>query len=368
MSDSTSVHPLPFDPAFEQVPDDEAETSAKLVEAMRSILDKTSADYGHAVRSVHAKSHGLLRGEIEVLDGLPAELAQGAFARAGVLPVAMRFSTNPGDILDDSVSTPRGLAIKIIGVEGERLAGSEGDVTQDFVMNNAPAFTAATPKAFLSNLKLLAKTTDKAPDAKKVLSKVLRGVEAAVEVVGGESGTLKSLGGHPETHILGETFYTAVPVLWGPYFAKLSVAPRSPELVALKDAPLDVNDKPNGLRDAVNEFFTSQSAEWEVRVQLATDIGLMPVEDASKIWSEDDSPYVTVAYLRASAQPAWTDERSAVVDDGLAFSPWHGLQAHRPIGGVMRARKPSYEMSSGFRGQFNGCPMHEPRAPLDFPE
>jgi hypothetical protein len=29
----------------------------------------------------------------------------------------MRFSTIPGDILDDSVSAPRGLAIKIIGVE-----------------------------------------------------------------------------------------------------------------------------------------------------------------------------------------------------------------------------------------------------------
>lgn len=36
----------------------------------------------------------------------------------------MRFSTNPGDMLDDKVSTPRGLAIKLIGVEGARLPGS----------------------------------------------------------------------------------------------------------------------------------------------------------------------------------------------------------------------------------------------------
>jgi len=48
----------------------------------------------------------------------------------------MRFSTLPGDVLDDSVSTPRGLAMKVIGVEGERLEGSEGDVTQDFVLIN----------------------------------------------------------------------------------------------------------------------------------------------------------------------------------------------------------------------------------------
>jgi hypothetical protein len=38
-------------------------------------LETTSQDYHHAVRSVHAKSHGLLDGELTVLDSLP--LAQG---------------------------------------------------------------------------------------------------------------------------------------------------------------------------------------------------------------------------------------------------------------------------------------------------
>jgi hypothetical protein len=34
----------------------------------------------------------------------------------------MRFSTDPGGIPDESVSTPRGLTIKMIWAEGERLA------------------------------------------------------------------------------------------------------------------------------------------------------------------------------------------------------------------------------------------------------
>lgn len=271
----------------------------------------------------------------------------------------MRLSTNPGDVLSDSVSTPRGLAIKIADVEGERLQGSKTQTTQDFVMINAPAFTAATPKAFLSNLKLLAKTTDRAPTGKKVLSAVLRGAEKVVEAVGGESGTLKSLGGHPETHILGETFYSCVPVLYGPYFAKLSIAPVSPKLRALTDVPLAVNGHPDALRDAVNEFFATQKGECEVRVQLATDIEKMPIEDASVQWPEDESPYVAVARIRAASQPAWDEARSVAFEDGLAFSPWHGLAAHRPLGGVMRSRKPAYEMSSEFRGTFNGCPMHK---------
>jgi len=360
MSSTAPTRPLPFDPSFEQIPEDEAETIRELGEAIHAIMEKTYGDSGHATRGVHAKSHGLLQGEIEVLGGLPPELAQGAFAKAGIHPVVLRFSTNPGDILDDKVSTPRGLAIKIIGVEGLRLPGAEGQVTQDFVMQNAPAFTAPTPKAFLSNLKLLAKTTDKMPNFKKAFSAVLRGTEKALEAVGAESGKLKSMGGHPLTNLLGETYYSVVPFLYGPYYAKLSMVPVSPSLIALTDAPVDLDDKPNGLRESISQHFASGNGEWEIRIQLATDIDKMPIEDASVVWPEDESPYRAVARVHVAAQPAWTEARAAAVDDNMAFSPWHGLAAHRPLGGVMRSRKPVYEMAKGFRSEHNGCPMHEP--------
>jgi hypothetical protein len=203
---------------------------------------------------------------------------------------------------------------------------------------------------------------------KKALSAVLRGAESAVEAVGGQSAALKNLGGHPRTNLLGETYYTVVPFLYGPYFAKLSVVPVSPELTALTDAPVDMNGKPDALRESVNDFFANGGGVWEVRVQLATDIEKMPIEDASVRWPEDMSPYVTVARITVPPQPAWTEARASVVDDQLAFSPWHGLSAHRPLGGVMRSRKPAYEMSSGFRAQYNGCPMHEPRSLDTLPE
>ena len=365
MSDQSKVTvataPLMFQPSFEQIPDDEAQTSKELAQTLHDIMEKTFADEGHANRSVHAKAHGLLRGRVVVIGDLPPALAQGAFARAGSYSAYLRFSTNPGDILDDKVSTPRGLALKIVGVDGPRLPGSEGEVTQDFVMQNAKAFTAADPKAFLKTLKLLAKTTDRAPGMKKALSAVLRGVESVVEAMGGESGTLKSLGGHPQTHVLGETFTTVVPVLYGPYYAKLAIVPVSPELTALTDLKVDLDDNPDGLRAAVAEHFNTHGGVWEIRVQLATDLDKMPIEDASVEWPEDLSPYPTVARLEVEAQPSWDDAKVHEIDDGMAFSPWHGLAAHRPLGGVMRVRKPSYEMSSEFRGSHNGCPIHEPR-------
>nr|WKF60868.1 hypothetical protein HUO10_005390 [Paraburkholderia busanensis] len=214
MTTPLTVHPLLFNTTFEQIPEDEAETTRQLVEVMHEILETTSQHYQHGVRSVHAKSHGLLDGEMTVLAGLPPELAQGVFAKPGTHKVVMRLSTYPGDLLDDSVSTPRGLALKILDVDGARLPGSETGTSQDFVMVNAPAFTAATPKAFLTNLRLLAKTTDRAPTGKKILSAVLRGAEKVVEAVGGESGTLKSLGGHPDAHSRRDVLHSRAGSLW----------------------------------------------------------------------------------------------------------------------------------------------------------
>jgi catalase len=177
--------PVRFSPSVERPEADEAETIAGLIAAMRYINEKTFADGGHAIRSVHAKTHGILQGFMEVDAGLPCDLAQGLFAKAGRYPVVMRLSTIPGDILDDSVSTPRGLAIKIIGVAGERLEGSEGDITQDFVMINGPAFGAPNPKKFLSVTRLLAKTTDEVQGLKKILSAAMRQVQRVIVAVTG---------------------------------------------------------------------------------------------------------------------------------------------------------------------------------------
>lgn len=106
---SHSQRPIRFSPVLERIAPDEPETHAAIVATLRSIAETTFRDYGHAVRSVHAKNYALLESEMTITE-LPAELAQGAFATPGTRNVVLRFSTNPGDILDDAVSAPRGLA------------------------------------------------------------------------------------------------------------------------------------------------------------------------------------------------------------------------------------------------------------------
>jgi len=354
--------PLVFNPSMETPEPDEAQSTEGLIETLLKISTITYKDGHHALRSVHAKSHAILKGELAVLPNLPAELAQGLFAQPATYPVVLRLSSTPGDILNDSVSTPRGLAMKVIGVPGVRLPGSEGDTTQDFITINGPAFAAPNIKAFLKNLKLLAGTTDKAPALKSVLSAALRGTEKVIESLGGSSGTIKSLGGEPATHPLGETYYTQVPLLYGNYIAKLSIAPASELLIRLKGVAVEITKSPHALREAIEEFFRTHDATWEVRAQLCRGLGEMPIEDASVVWPEESSPYLAVARLTVPAQPAWSESRSSAVDDGMSFSPWHGIADHRPLGSVMRARKAAYAASVRFRAEHNSHPVDEPKA------
>jgi hypothetical protein len=361
-TDIAAVRPIPYTPECEHPEQDEEQTTFDLQTTMRSISTKTYEDSGHATRSVHAKSHGLLLAELDVADGLPEPYAQGLFARPGTYQAVARLSTTPGDVLDDKVSTPRGFSLKLVGVPGERVEGGEGDTTQDFVLVNGPVFLAPTAKKFAGSAKLLAATTDRVPNLKRAFSAAARGVEAAIEAVGGESATLKGMGGHPETHPLGETYYSQVPILYGRYMAKVSLAPASAGLQPLVGRHVDLDGKPDGLRDAVAEHFAVLGAEWDLRIQLCTDLERMPIEDASVEWPEELSPWVTVARLRAAPQAAWSPALVHQIDDGMQFNPWHALAAHRPLGAIMRVRKAVYAMSRRFRSERNGVTIVEPRS------
>ena len=107
---------------------------------LRHILKAVAEDSGHAVRSVHAKSHGILEGVLRIDAALPGELAQSLFATAGEHKVFMRLSTNAGDILPDAVSLPRGLAIKVLDVPGERLLGQKGSNADPSSWSTARSF------------------------------------------------------------------------------------------------------------------------------------------------------------------------------------------------------------------------------------
>jgi len=84
-------------------------------------------------------------------------------------------------------------------------------------------------------------------------------------------------------------------------------------------------------------------------IQLQGDPGSMPIEDPTVKW---DSPFIRVATIKIPNQVFDLPEQQ-LYGENLSFTPWHSIEAHRPLGGVNRARKLVYEQIAKFRRQRN---------------
>jgi len=341
---------------------------------VREILDSVARQgqkvfdkHRHAMRGAHAKSHGGLKGELTVYDNLPVHLAQGSFREPRTYPVMIRFSTVPGDIMPDGLSCFRGMAIKVIGVAEPKLLEPDA-VTQDFLLINSPVFPSGNIARFLPEQLLQEKVVVSAPEeAQQLLGTVARLVNAITEKAG-ISLYPTALGiTHPETHILGETYYTAAALRYGDYIAKLSIAPLSASLQPLMGKRIDTNNA-SALRNLIVEFFRQQSAEYELRVQLCTSLETMPIEDASIEWPEGESLYQPIAKITIPTQEAYSPARQVYVDDVLSFNSWHCIAEHQPLGSIQRLRKEVYEASSRYRHTMNQQPKQEPRSLEEMPD
>ena len=153
---------VPYADEVDVVRPDEDQIADEIIASVRRIAETTLDRHRHAFRPSHAKSHGLLKGELRVHPGLPGTLSQGLFAMLQTFPVVARLAPVPGDILADSVTTQRGMAIKVIGVEGAlMLPGHEGELTQDFVLDNGSRFAVPVAAAFLATITGLEQTTER---------------------------------------------------------------------------------------------------------------------------------------------------------------------------------------------------------------
>lgn len=361
---------LTYSPSVEQPAPDEHVTFDELSRTMQHITRHMATRYRHAYRPVHAKSHGILVGTLEVLPNLPEHLAQGLFAHPASYPVIMRFSTNPGDLLADNVSSPRGLAIKVLNVEGEKTANYKDGTTQDFVCINANAFGATDPKGFLGSLKTFDKNLDTSEGVKHAVSVAARAANSVLKAVHLQSATLEGIG-EASTHILGESFSTVAPVRYGDYVAKIGFAPGSENLKKLTGESVDLSEDYNALQELIKKFFRHETGVWDVKAQLALapedphqeeKKKDFPIEAADKEWPEDKSPWQTIARITVQPQDSYSDERQLFVDERLSFTPWHALEAHRPLGGIMRSRLKAYEEAIKYRVQRNARERAEPKS------
>jgi len=310
----------------------------------------------HAPRDTHAKGHGFLKGTLTVADCLPPEYAQSLFSTPGEYPVILRFATEPGAMLDDRTPAARGLAMKLIGVEGEKMRGGDARVTQDFLFNNCPILPLAEVTTYREIQQLRAEYRDD-PD----------GLVAAIEQRD-DAELQKTFDRLPNVHLLGNAYYSQSAFRFGDYVCKYALFPATDEQRALAQRHVSDDDEPGVLTQWLKEHFAECDARFDFAVQLQTNPETQPIEDASVNWKTDEAPFYNVAHLHIPAQNPYTPERRVYSDDVLAFDPWAGRPDLRPLGSINRVRARAYRASSELRHHLNARAEHEPTSIDDIPD
>jgi hypothetical protein len=333
----------------------EGEDLRRLLSVTEEYVTRSRQTFGHALRAAHAKTYGGVCAEIEIYSDLPSAFAQGIFSRPSRKEVIIRFSNTKSQWgADNLLGGMVGIGIKILGVGGPKLLQDEpGSPNFDFAMINSPFFIAGKAANYL---KLLPVVLDP-PKVPKIIFKLLMaGGPWPSEWLWEETRASIQLSRIPIRNLLLSTYWTMTASRYGRYLAKLSVVP-----VPSFAANVQVRE-PNG--KAGPEFFSESLAaeirrrnyEFDLRVQLCTDLRRMPLDRITRSWPEELSATWTVARIRIPRQEILPSE----IVDRLSINPWRVTEEHRPLGSLQRLRHMAYLVSSKQRHSLNNQLPLEP--------
>lgn len=292
-------------------------------------------------RGFHAKLHLGALAELQVLDGLPEYAQQGVFRQPGTFPAVVRFSNGHFSTQPDGKRDPRGIAIKLVGVPGPKLHPGDPDaVTQDFLAtSHSVTSTVRNLRQFIAFIESIRDGLPRLP--LRLVRRV--GVQEAARIL---TAFFRNVAIPKVRSMAVEHYAGTAPIQFGPYAAKFTVRPAEGT-----EPPRERPRTPDFLREELEERLRAGDVEFDFVAQFFVDEARTPIEDTSVAWDPAIAPFVKVARLRIPrcdlADPA-ARETSRKVDE-LSFSPWHAVQDHRPLGGVMRARKLAYEASADLR-------------------
>ena len=293
------------------------------------------------LRDAHPKTHGLVNARFEVLDGLPAELRHGIFATPKSYDAMVRFSASGTSVNSDTVEQAHGMAIKVLGVPGEKvLADERNATTQDFVMINYPTFLSRTVSDYTA--------------FHTARVEGLKATEVYFKISPKSFKAIEGLNTAPFWNPLESRYWSQTPYRLGKGAMKFSARP-----LAKSEKPASIEKSQNYLRQAMVQTIGETEVVFEFLVQRQLDPVKQPVEDALTEWEESEAPFVRVALLRIPKQDLSTGLDLKVAEN-LSFTPWHALPEQAPLGGINRTRKVAYETISKYRHQQNGVPRVEP--------
>jgi hypothetical protein len=318
---------------------DEAAGFNSFAEQIQAIQNHQSASQDQPVqRGFHGKGHGCLQGTMTLLPDRDPRTRFGVFAdEHDGWPVWVRFSNGVGWKQADRTLDARGMAVKLMGVPGEKLIAEEA-ATQDFLMTNSPAPVGRNAEEFMrfahTNSRGKPQTIGYALTRPRTVLPAVTKTSAVDSMLAIQywSGGAYHLGAHQAVKFSSRA---------------CEVSDRTP---SRKDPDYLRTD----LQDAAQEELC-----FTFFVQLQVDAKRTPIEDAARVWKTSVSPELPVAEIRLPAQDFTSADQDGFCD-ALSFNPWHGISAHQPMGHINRARRFVYEASRTHRD--GGL---EPQAPVE---
>jgi catalase len=335
MSGQNSANDSPPPINGEVIPPGEAEATRAIIQLVEAKVRDAARTDPPARRDAHPKGHGCVRAEFRILHDLPPELRVGLFAAPRGYDAWIRYSNGNPTPQADSKGDGRGMAIKLMGIADSPSA------TQDFILINHPVFAARNVVDYLA--------LEQANPFWRFFVPGLNPLNFRVH----EAAIAFAIPRKKVNNLFNIQYWSMSAYRFADSACKYSARPVGPE------SPFAATDEPNFLRANLVRHLAERDAEFDFMVQRRTRPDAMPVEDPTIEWSETDAPFVPVARITIPKQTFDSPEQMNFCEN-LSFSPWHCVDAHRPLGGLNRLRRSVYETISRVRHDLNHAARKEP--------
>lgn len=389
---------------FTEYPEqDEPKYYDLLIEQAKTRMDNLYKNETRALRDTHAKTHACVKGTLEIFDfdeeaikrelGKRASLTssqlsaisikQGLFAKPKEYPVWLRFANGGTRVVNDYAPDTRSMAIKVMGVEGERLPQSYESKTQDIIVHNSETFLSKTIKDYYG---FFSAVVESEQAVKKWLFRHPRHFLAVLDITTKRtpkslltakywSGSASALGLYPnfdpsQPGVVPVEYPTVIKYGFTPISCKppheeipeqsRPGIPKFPFADRVKALGLDPSKPDNYYRDDLIQALAKPDAYycWDFGIQFQTNLK-MSIDNGISIWSEKESPFLRVGRLTVKHQIIDFEKQYDFIEN-LRFSPWNGLAVHRPVGAINRIRGVVYPVVANYRMQKRGIVYQEP--------
>jgi hypothetical protein len=345
-SDAIPAYELPL--LGMEVSEQEQQAILRSIEYGRQISSLAETKNGLPYRrDAHAKATGCVRVTFSVNGGIPEHFQHSVFSQPGREYQAwIRFSNGDMLVQPDSKADARGMAIKLMGVEGDKIAPElTGAKTQDFIMTNTPAFFNRNIFDYVDDMSDLAKLQRTRWFVSLIPPRLHpRRLYRAIQTVSAKINTP-----------LQPQYYSMLPYALGgtelKFSAKACPGMHFPETENKSDADY--------LTEVMATQLKEQGACFDFMVQEKVAGANMPIDDATVIWSEKASAFVPVARINIPPQNISSEKQMAFCEN-LSMNPWHGVDDWQPLGSLNRARRLVYNAVSSYRHKQNEAKRFEP--------